>query len=686
MGSQAPGKGAKGPRILNVNVGVLGHVDSGKTSMGKNEMCAEWGASCQPALSSWPSHNFSAVAALSTKLSTAALDKHPQSKERGITLDLGFSSFSVPLPAHLQHLPYDELQFTLVDCPGHASLIRTIIGGVQIIDMMVLVVDITKGERSSTSSSGMGSDSSSDTSSSSSSSGESSSGNSSGLQTQTAECLVVGEVATSNMVVALNKCDLVSSCLNQSHCCQVPAEERPKAIRKAQKRLAQTFNLTKFAGVPMVPITAKPGGGGTGTSAAPDAEGLEELQAHLVAMVPTQPRALAAAGPLLFSIDHCFPIKGQGTVLTGTVLQGAVAVGDTIELPGLKLSKQVKSMQVFKRPVTKASQGDRVGICVTQLDPSLIERGLACAPGTVPTFNGAVAAVEKIRFYAGQVPSKAKFHVSVGHTTVMASLTFFGLPDGQGVSQEAALVQMIENLGRMALTGVPMPFDKSRDYVYQDQLHGLEGRPVADTSSLPQHSDLSEGEKEEKAAAAGVGEATGAAGGAQWEGEYLPEGPRHYGPQWVLLAFDQPVTAPAGALVIGAKFDGDIHGESCRLAFYGRLVTLINPSKPAELQQLRVYKMKEKRGVIERINEDQGNAIVRGMFKKETDPAIYTGLRVVTGRGEDGVIESSFGKSGKLKVHFAKGIQQAGRSSSDNAVILRCKRYMYEHDRKRLRQ
>lgn len=35
------------------------------------------------------------VAALSTTLSTAALDKHPQSKERGITLDLGFSAFTV---------------------------------------------------------------------------------------------------------------------------------------------------------------------------------------------------------------------------------------------------------------------------------------------------------------------------------------------------------------------------------------------------------------------------------------------------------------------------------------------------------------------------------------------------------------------------------------------------------------
>ena len=38
-----------------------------------------------------------------------------------------------------------SLQVTLVDCPGHASLISTIIGGAQIIDMMLLVIDITRG-------------------------------------------------------------------------------------------------------------------------------------------------------------------------------------------------------------------------------------------------------------------------------------------------------------------------------------------------------------------------------------------------------------------------------------------------------------------------------------------------------------------------------------------------------------
>lgn len=117
-GRGAPGGGGgMAGRRLNVNVGVLGHIDSGKTALAR---------------------------ALSTTASTAAFDKQPQSRERGITLDLGFSCFSVPLPARLRSAlpapaaapepgpepePEPQLQVTLVDCPGHASLIRTIIGG-----------------------------------------------------------------------------------------------------------------------------------------------------------------------------------------------------------------------------------------------------------------------------------------------------------------------------------------------------------------------------------------------------------------------------------------------------------------------------------------------------------------------------------------------------------------------------
>lgn len=95
---------------LNINVGLLGHVDSGKTSLSK---------------------------ALSKISSTAAFDKNPQSQERGITLDLGFSALTVESPVNLKERCVDDsLVFTFVDCPGHQSLIKTIIGGSQIIGEM----------------------------------------------------------------------------------------------------------------------------------------------------------------------------------------------------------------------------------------------------------------------------------------------------------------------------------------------------------------------------------------------------------------------------------------------------------------------------------------------------------------------------------------------------------------------
>jgi len=47
--------------------------------------------------------------------------------------------------------------------------------------------------------------------------------------------------------------------------------------------------------------------------------------------------------------------------------QGAVSVGDTIELPALKVTRAIKSLQCFKRPVTTIQAGDRAGIRLTQV-------------------------------------------------------------------------------------------------------------------------------------------------------------------------------------------------------------------------------------------------------------------------------------------------------------------------------
>ena len=99
------------------------------------------------------------------------------------------------------------------------------------------------------------------------------------------------------------------------------------------------------------------------------------------------PAVDAKGTPLLFAVDHCFSVRGQGTVLTGTVLQGHLAVGQTVELPALAAQKKVKSMQMFRRPVTEARRGDRVGVCIAQLDASAMERGLLVEPGSVPTIS-----------------------------------------------------------------------------------------------------------------------------------------------------------------------------------------------------------------------------------------------------------------------------------------------------------
>jgi selenocysteine-specific elongation factor len=112
---------------------------------------------------------------LSTELSTAALDKAPQSAQRGITLDLGFSAFCLAAPAHLAS-SFSLVRFTLVDCPGHASLLRTMIGGAAIMDVMLLVIDATKG-----------------------------------IQTQTAECLVLGEMLVQQLLIVVNKADLLQA-------------------------------------------------------------------------------------------------------------------------------------------------------------------------------------------------------------------------------------------------------------------------------------------------------------------------------------------------------------------------------------------------------------------------------------------------------------------------------------------
>lgn len=73
-----------------------------------------------------------------------------------------------------------------------------------------------------------------------------------------------------------------------------------------------------------------------GTADTPgQAVGIDDLIQQIVKCVPVQPAP--PSGPFKFAIDHCFAIRGQGTILTGTALSGVAKVGDTLELPELKV-------------------------------------------------------------------------------------------------------------------------------------------------------------------------------------------------------------------------------------------------------------------------------------------------------------------------------------------------------------
>lgn len=95
-----------------------------------------------------------------------------------------------------------------MDCPGHASLIRTIIGGAQIIDIMFLIVDATKG-----------------------------------IQAQTAECIIIAELFMKKLIVVLNKVDMV---------------EDKKILEGKIGALRKVFGKTKFgANLIIVPFSTK---------------------------------------------------------------------------------------------------------------------------------------------------------------------------------------------------------------------------------------------------------------------------------------------------------------------------------------------------------------------------------------------------------------------------------------------
>jgi selenocysteine-specific elongation factor len=307
--------------LVPVHVGLMGHIDHGKTALAKS---------------------------LSEHVSTAGLDKHPQAKARGITIDLGFSMFRLG--------PY---LVTLVDAPGHADLIRSVVASANIIDAAILVVAADEGPK-----------------------------------VQTGEhILVLQSMGVSRLVVAITKTDLVDA----------------TQLDRVEARMRTVIGESAFERVEFARVSAMTG------------EGIDRLKEQLLAVV--EPSARDVSGPLLIPLDHAFLVKGHGTVVTGTILRGSVRVGDTLELVPQGQMGTVRSIETFSESVSVGKAGDRVGVNVPELDSSSIHRGdYLSAPRTIKKTSAIIVSMRANPFYRDRITNRMVLSATVGMPTVTAEI------------------------------------------------------------------------------------------------------------------------------------------------------------------------------------------------------------------------------------------------------------------------
>ena len=344
-------------KILNINVGILGHVDSGKTSLSKM---------------------------ISSISSTASFDKNPQSKERGITLDLGFSALYIQTPKLLKQFFHNNkkiveseyIQITLVDCPGHASLIRTIISGASIIDTVILVIDSVKG-----------------------------------IQIQTVECIALSEILCEKITIALSKVDLLKN--------------KEEDIPKKNEKLRQIFAKTKFGNdIAIIPTTTLD----------EDKNNIQKTIKLLIKNViecidfnSNEDDINNKSDSLIAYIDHCFKVKNKGTVATGTIMKGNLKINDEIFFPELSNKYMVKEIQIFRKSVKSATKGDRVGLLIKNLDNQKVERTIITSVGSkeVNYLEGGILLLKKVKLYKDKLKSNNKYYLMIGNQGISAKCLFF---------------------------------------------------------------------------------------------------------------------------------------------------------------------------------------------------------------------------------------------------------------------
>lgn len=88
-------------------------------------------------------------------------------------------------------------------------------------------------------------------------------------------------------------------------------------------------------------------------------------------------------------------------------------------------------MEMFRKPIQVARQGDRVAMLMQHLQSDLLERGIACTPGYLTKTKSCVIDINLVRLYKRPIKNKSRFNIMSGHQTVEGELRLFYVQDKQ---------------------------------------------------------------------------------------------------------------------------------------------------------------------------------------------------------------------------------------------------------------
>jgi len=251
-----------------------------------------------------------------------AIDNAPEERERGITINVSHVEYET-----------DNRHYAHVDAPGHADYVKNMITGAAQMDGAILVVSAADGP-----------------------------------MPQTREhVLLARQVGVPKLVVALNKVDMV---------------EDEELLELVEMEVRELLDKYEFPGddTPIVRV-----------SALQALEGNADYEAKILELMSSvdeffEEPSREVDKPFLMPIEDVFSITGRGTVVTGRIEQGKVAVGDTVEIVGLTdtSSTTVTGVEMFRKLLDDAQAGDNVGVLLRGTKKEEVERGQVLAqPGSI---------------------------------------------------------------------------------------------------------------------------------------------------------------------------------------------------------------------------------------------------------------------------------------------------------------